>query len=147
VDLTGVDPCKALTREQSKQLDYDAGYQLSPTPGTDGITGAPNCAYSSINRNVGSLVTVVTTEGAESWLTNPERKTKVKPVQVTVAEFPALQVKATDTNSCEVMLDVHDGQQLDILSADAGNGPKDAETYCQEANKVAGLVLETVESR
>ena len=146
LDLTGLDPCKALTTDQAKELQYDAGYELEPMPGTDGITGAPNCTYSSSSRDVGALIIPVTTEGAEQWLTNPDRETDVQPVQTTVAGFPALELKLPDTKSCKVMLDVHDGQQLDVFSLDLGGGPKDVEAYCNEAKKVAGMVIETVNS-
>jgi uncharacterized protein DUF3558 len=50
LDLAGVDPCRMLTVAQARELDYDKGYQLKPQPGTNDITGTPDCGFSSLKR-------------------------------------------------------------------------------------------------
>lgn len=152
LDITGLDPCKALTVDQEKQLQYDRGWQRPPGPDTDYVTNTPNCAYGSSQRRFGSLISFVTNEDAEVWLTDSGRATGVRPEKMAISGFPALEItvpqsKRSHTN-CQVLVDVHDKQYINIFSDQLTGGDVDStKAYCQEAEKVAGMVLENAENR
>ncbi|TDQ05124.1 DUF3558 domain-containing protein [Labedaea rhizosphaerae] len=152
VDVSGLDPCKALTDEQEKELQYNRGWQSPPIADVDGITGAPNCAYGSAPREFGSLISFVTNANVDVWLTDPEYKTDLPPTKTTVSGFPALQItvprSAPLPDKCTILVDVHDGQYINVFSSRlAGGGVTGSAAYCQEAKKVAAMVLENAENR
>jgi hypothetical protein len=152
IDVTGLDPCKALTFAQEKELEYDTGWQDSPVPDHDGISGAPNCSYQSRSREFGSLIAFVTNADAEVWLTDPSHKPELTPKKVTVSGFPALQITVRPTeplpDKCKIIVDVHDGQYIDVFSSKlVGGGVTGSKTYCEEAKKVAAMVIANTENR
>jgi uncharacterized protein DUF3558 len=152
LDVNGLDPCKALTITQSKQLEYDRGWQHPPIADVDGISGEPNCSYESRTREFGSLITFVTNADAEVWLTDPGHKPELPPKKTTVSGFPALQITVRPTeplpDKCVIIVDVHDGQYIDVLAARLpGGGVTGFKPYCQEAQRVAAMVIENAENR
>ncbi|TDQ05244.1 DUF3558 domain-containing protein [Labedaea rhizosphaerae] len=151
IDLTGIDPCDMLTKSQAREMEYDKGYQRPPQHDTNDVTGAPSCSFSSSTSGSGLLISPVTTEDASVWLTNPERETVNPPEKTTVDGFPALRIKPKPTddlpNNCHLIIDVHDGQYIDIFVNNLSGEPAPASTYCTEADKVAGLAIETTGSR
>jgi hypothetical protein len=149
LDLTGMDPCKALTEAQGKQLGYDRGWERPPTPDFDYVTNTPNCSYGSSQREFGSIIAFVTTESAETWISDPGRDTGVRPQVTTISEFPALQITVPSSkkmhNNCQIVVDVHDKQYIDVFSDQlVGGHVTGAAPYCAEARRVAAMVLENV---
>ena len=150
LDLNGMDPCKALTEAQEKQLDYDRGSERPPIPDIDHVTKAPNCAYGSREREFGSLIAFATTESADTWITEPSRDTGVRPEVTVVSGFPALQVRVPeskpDHNNCQILVDVNDQQYIDVFSNQlVGGHVTGSAPYCAEARKVAAMVLANVQ--
>jgi hypothetical protein len=157
LDISNVDPCTdVLTGDQLHQLAYDLGYQRSPIAGKSGINGGPTCTYGSTSpfdqpsRQIGSQIGVSTSEGAEAWLTDPSRKAAADLHRsATIAGFPALVLPHPDvTDFCAVVVDVHEGQYLQISSSPEG-GVEDTspDPYCSEAQRVSGIVLQNLMAR
>ena len=114
VDLTGLNPCKALTGDQEHQLDYDMGYETPPKPDTSDVYHGPDCTFNSSERKLGSTVGYSTSEGANVWLNDPSR-TATNNVQIAfVDEFPAIEVTfehpRASFGDCSVVVDTHDGR-------------------------------------
>ncbi|HEV8555588.1 MAG TPA: DUF3558 domain-containing protein [Actinophytocola sp.] len=157
LNISDVNPCTdVLTSDQLHQLAYDLGYQSSPIAGKSDINGGPTCTYGSMSpfdqpsRKIGSVIGVSTSEGAEAWLTDPHRKAAADLHRLaTVAGFPALVLPHPDVaDFCAVVVDVHDGQYLQISSTPDG-GAKDTkpDLYCSEAQRVSGIVLQNLMAR
>jgi hypothetical protein len=155
--LTGVDPCSdVLTVKQLHLLAYDLGYQRRPQPGTSGVHGGPDCSYSSslppdqASRDIGVLISISTSEGAEAWLIDPARKSSADLARhATVAGFPALVLPNPKfVDNCAVVVDVHDGQYLEVAGNPSGGAKGSSpEPYCAEAQRVAELVIATLSAR
>ena len=154
LDITGVDPCKdVLTFAQLHQLAYDLGYERPPGGVKVDTDNAPSCTYSSSrptdqpSRDIGSLISIATSAGADVWLTDPGRKTAY--TQTTVAQFPALVIPHPNFDDvCLVVVDVHDGQYLAVESSPSGKGRGTSpDPYCAEAKRVAELVMQNLLAR
>jgi hypothetical protein len=152
LDLTGVDPCKdLLTDKQLRELVYDLGYERSPRPSTSDIHDGPGCSFSSSRprdqqtRDIGSLVGVSVTEGAEAWLTDPARKPDKPPEIVDIEGFSALVLPHPKLpDNCMVVVDTAESQYLEVSSSpDTGEGTS-VEPYCAEAERVAGMAIQTL---
>jgi Protein of unknown function (DUF3558) len=157
LDISDVNPCTdVLTRDQLHQLAYDLGYQRSPIAGKSAISGGPTCTYGSASpfdqpsRKIGSVIGVSTSEGAEAWLTDPHRKAAADLHRLAmIAGFPALVLPHPDiADFCAVVVDVHDGQYLEIYSSpDGGEEGTSPDPYCSEAQRVSGIVLQNLMAR
>jgi hypothetical protein len=157
LDLKDVDPCRdVLTGSQLHQLAYDLGYQRAPQPGRSGINGGKTCTYSSStppdqpSRDVAALIVISTSEGVVKWLTDPQRRSSTEAGRQTVVEgFPALVIpNPSVVDNCAVIVDVHDDQYLQVDgSADGGVRGTSPDPYCDEAQRVAGMVIETLSAR
>lgn len=152
LDLAGVDPCAdLLTERQLRDLNYDLGYARPPTPGRDDIHGGASCVFASnggsggVNRNVGTLITISTTEGALAWVNDPAREPSSRPEVASVEGFYALVLPHPKVpDDCLIVVDTANGQYLDVSSgASSGNGTG-VETYCAEAERVAGFAIQTI---
>jgi hypothetical protein len=152
LDLTGVDPCAdLLTDQQLRELDYDLGFALPPGPDHSDFHGGPNCTFGSTglaggtSRNMASLVGISTTEGALTWVTDPTRALDERPDVITVDGFSALVLPHPRLpDNCKVVVDTADGQYLEVSSsADTGEGASMA-PYCDEAERVAGMAIQTI---
>lgn len=156
IDLTNVDPCRdVLTRDQLHQLAYDLGYQRAPQPDTSRIDDARTCVYSSStpldqpSRDIGSLVAISTSAGAEIWLSDSRRNRTNPARQTTVDGFPGLIMPHPRiVDNCAVVIDVHDGQYLEVESSPSG-GVKGTspDPYCAEAQRVGEMVLQNLSGR
>jgi hypothetical protein len=152
LDLTGVDPCKdLLTERQLRELDYDLGYARPPKSGHSDIHGGPDCTFASnggaggSSRNVRSLVGISTTEGALTWITDPARTPDARPEVVTVRGFSALVLPNPKVpGNCAVVVDTAEGQYLDVSSSQDDGEGTDPEPYCEEAEHVAGMAIQTI---
>jgi Protein of unknown function (DUF3558) len=157
MDLTSVDPCKdVLTQDQLRQLAYDLGYQRAPGPGHVVTDNGRTCTYSSSrptdqpSRDIGSLVIVSTSAGAEVWLTDPGRKSSADLARMTtVAGFPALVLpNPSFVANCAVAVDVNDGQYLGVQSRPSGGAEGTSpDPYCAEAQHVAELIVQNLLAR
>jgi hypothetical protein len=157
LDLTGVDPCSydVLTQQQLHQLAYDLGYQRKPGPGTVGFDNGRSCGYSSStppdqpSRNIGSIVVISTSAGAEIWLTDPNRQGSGKRARrTTIAGFPALVMPHPRfVDNCAAVVDLHEGQYLMVESTPDGFDDTKVEPYCAEAERVAGMAVQTLSAR
>lgn len=152
LDLTGVDPCaNLLTTAQLRDLAYDLGYARPPAPGHDTIHGGPTCAFASnggsggLNRNVDTLITISTSEGALAWVTDPRRRPGDRPDVVEVEGFHALVLpNPLIPDECLTVVDTAEGQYLDVTSGASDGKGANVEPYCIEAEHVAGMAIRTV---
>lgn len=157
LDLAGVDPCKdVLTDNQLHDLAYDLGYQRAPIAGTSAIDNVPICGYSSESppdqpsRDIGSLIGISLSAGAEVWLTDPARKSSADLArQANIAGFPALVLPHPRiVDNCTAVVDVHEGQYLRVDSSSSGSVKGTSpEPYCAEAQRVAAMVIQTLDAR
>lgn len=152
LDLTGVDPCAdLLTDQQLRELDYDRGYARPPAPSTSAIHGGPNCTFGSSglsggdSRNIGSLVGISVTEGALSWITDRTRTPDQRPDVVTVNGFFALVLPHPMLpDNCKVVVDTAKNQYLEVASSPDSGEDTTFDPYCAEAERVAGMALQTI---
>lgn len=157
LDLSDVDPCAdVLTEQQLWDLDYDLGLLRPPRPSRSNIHGGPECTFASnggagagvTNRNVSSQVGISTTEGASAWLTDPAREPRERPEVVNVQGFSALVLPNPKfPDDCLVVVDTAEGQYLGVSSGESSGSADDPAPYCQEAERVAGFAIQTVEGR
>ena len=157
LDLTGVNPCTdVLTRDQLHQLAYDLGYQRKPQAGKSDIHGGQACLYASTSppdqpsRDIASLITISTSEGAEAWLNDPRRKRSPDQYRVTtILGFPALILpNPAVVDNCDVVVDVHSGQYLEVNPSSGGSKRGTSpDPYCAEGQRVAELVVQNLLAR
>jgi len=157
LDLSRVDPCMdVLTKPQLRQLAYDLGYQREPQPNTSAIDNARNCTYSSSappdqpSRDIGSLIAISLSAGAETWLTDPTRGGSAERARsATIEGFPALVMPHPRiVDNCAVVVDVHDGQYFLVASSPSGGAEgASPEPFCAEAQRVAEMVIQTLSAR
>jgi hypothetical protein len=64
-------------------------------------------------------------------------------------EFPALVLpNPSFVDNCAVVVDVHDGQYLEVDSSPSGGAKGSSpDPYCTEAQRVAGLAIQTLSTR
>lgn len=152
LDLTGVDPCKdLLTDQQLRELAYDLGYARPPQPDHSDIHGGPDCTFSSTglsggtDRNMASLVGISTSEGALAWITDPARVPDTRPEVVTIEAFHALVLPHPKlADNCMVVVDTAEGQYLEVTSSQATGEGTSPDPYCTEAERVAGMAIQTI---
>jgi hypothetical protein len=149
LDLAGVDPCTSLlTDRQLRDLDYDLGYARPPKAGRSKVHNGSTCTFSSselsggAHRNRLTLVGISTTEGALATVTGP-----TLPTVVAVQEFSALVLpNPILSDSCLVVVDTADGQYLDVSSGPVRAEDTDQSAYCEEAERVARMAIQTIVS-
>jgi hypothetical protein len=152
LDLGGLNPCTdLLTDEQLRELDYDRGYARPPSAGISDIHGGPDCVFGSTglsggpDRNMASLVSVSTSEGALAWVTDPARTPDHRPDVVTIEGFSALVLPhPLFPDHCLVIVDTAEGQSLDVMSSPDSGENTELAPYCAEAEQVAGMAIQTV---
>ncbi|WP_086819526.1 DUF3558 domain-containing protein [Allokutzneria sp. NRRL B-24872] len=144
ISLKDVDPCQLLTDQQLEQLTY--GRNRLPDKGSR--LGEAQCSvgndFGPMPR-LGSLISLVVSEDITAWLT-PERQSGLEGSQrISIAGYPALEITGKATkDDCQVVVDVADGQYLDILSAPNRGRGTSPEPYCVEAKRVAEMVMTTL---
>jgi hypothetical protein len=152
IDLSDVDPCTdLLTDRQLRDLRYDLGYARPPLPDHSDIHGGPDCTFSSTggaggaDRNILTLLGISTSEGALTWVTDPLRAPDTKPEVVPVDRFSALVMPhPVLPDSCLVVVDTADDQYLEVWVSPAVGEAPSADAYCAEAERVAGMAIQTV---
>ncbi len=138
--LAHLDACSLLTDDQRAQLGFDR----DPLPDTEpGFGDAATCSYRDSKARVAARVALITTEGIGVWT---DDTAQVEATPVVVANFPALVVKTPDLEmSCNVEVDVANGQHLDILYRDDGaKPPAPLDQLCSGAQRVAENVVTTL---
>lgn len=152
LDLRDVDPCSdLLTTGQLRELRYDLGYARPPRPDNSDIHGGPDCTFSStggaggVDRNVRTLVGISTTEGALAWVTDPRRAPDTRPDVVTVSGFSALVLPHPKLpDDCLLVVDTAENQYLEVAASPAVGEEPSADPYCAEAERVAGMAIQTI---
>lgn len=152
LDLSDVDPCSdLLTTGQLRELRYDLGYARPPRPDNSDIHGGPDCTFSStggaggVDRNVRTLVGISTTEGALAWVTDPRRAPDTKPDVITVSGFSALVLPHPKLpDDCLLVVDTAENQYLEVTASPAVGEEPSADPYCAEAERVAGMAIQTI---
>lgn len=144
IKLDGLDPCKALTTDNQKQL----GTSSAEPESSDLIPGAASkaCVFASTpgtGRLFSYAVDLVTGKGIEHWKGSGNQDV----ASSKVSDFPAKRVtfKGTDKFECSVAVDVADGQQLFVQYLPIGRD-EPQETLCQKAEKGAELALATLQT-
>ncbi|MGI8308287.1 DUF3558 domain-containing protein [Saccharopolyspora hattusasensis] len=131
--LDGVDPCRLLTADQRNQLGFDR----APLPGSEvGFGDAATCSYRNTTAKVGARLALITTESMGVW-TDDTAQVEASPV--VIGAFPALVIKTPGLDlSCNVAVDVAEGQHLDVLYRDdGGQPPPPVNQLCAGAQRVA----------
>ena len=131
--MQDVQPCDLLTDEQRSQLGFDR----DPLPDAEiGFDDAATCSYRNTAAKVGARLSLITTEGMDVWTSDAAQ---VEAVPITVADFPALVIKTPELDrSCNVEVDVAEGQHLDVLYRDdGGRPPTPLNSLCDGAKRVA----------
>jgi hypothetical protein len=152
LDLAGVDPCAdLLTDQQLRELDYDLGFARPPKPDHSDIHGGPDCTFASNggdggpSRDVRTLVGISTTEGALAWVTDPARTPDTRPAVVQVEGFSAIVLPHPRLpDNCKVVVDTAKGQYLEVSSGQAAGEGMGSDTFCAEAERVAGMAIQTI---
>ncbi|GAA2781394.1 DUF3558 domain-containing protein [Saccharopolyspora taberi] len=133
IALDGLDPCELLTADQRAQLGFDR----EPLPDSEaGFGDAATCSYRNTTAKVGARLSLITTEGMGVWT---DDTAQVEATPVVIGGFPALVIKTPDLElSCNVAIDVADGQHVDVLYRDDGGRPAPPlESLCAGAQRVA----------
>lgn len=140
VPLTGKNPCDLLTIDQRAQLGFDR----EPTPGLDeGFADAATCSYRNTTAKTGARLALIDTEGIGVWTSDTAQ---VDAKRTTIHDFPALTIKTPGLEeSCNVAVDVAEGQHLDVLYRDDGGEPAPpVDDLCVGAQHVAAEVVRTL---
>lgn len=131
--LHGVDPCSLLDDAQRAQLGFDR----EPTAGSDaGFDDAATCSYRNTTAKVGARLSLISTESVGVWT---DDTAQVEATPRVIAGFPALIIKTPGLNlSCNVAVDVAEGQHIDVLYRDDGAQPAPPlDQLCAGAERVA----------
>ncbi|MCP3800378.1 DUF3558 domain-containing protein [Allokutzneria sp. A3M-2-11 16] len=147
ISLKGVDPCQVLTDQQLAQLRYSK----TRLPDTGNRLGEAQCSVGNTfgsSPNYGSLISLVVNEDITEWFT-PDRQAGLSSTnKITVAGFPALEITGKQLrDDCQVLVDVTNGEYLDVLSNPRGERGTSPEPYCVEAKRVAELAMQTLLAR
>ncbi|TDD04861.1 DUF3558 domain-containing protein [Saccharopolyspora terrae] len=138
--LDGVDPCELLTADQRNQLGFDR----EPQPDSDaGFGNAATCSYRNTTAKVGARLALITTESMRVWT---DDTAQVEATPILVQGFPALVIKTPGLDlSCNVAVDVAEGQHLDVLYRDdGGQPPPPVDQLCSGAQRVAEEAVRTL---
>ncbi|MFR9731075.1 DUF3558 domain-containing protein [Saccharopolyspora sp. MS10] len=133
LSMVDVDPCELLTADQRGQL----GFNRDPLADTEGGFGdAPTCSFRNTTAKVGARLSLITTEAMDVWT---DDTAQVQATPVIVHGFPALVIKTPDLDlSCNVAVDVAEGEHLDVLYRDDGGQPAPPlDALCAGARRVA----------
>lgn len=140
--LDGAEPCSLLTEQQRGQLGFDR----EPLADVEaGFGDAATCSFRNTAAKVGARLSLVTTEGMDVWT---DDTAQVEATPTVVQGFPALVIRTPELNlSCNVAVDVSEGQHLDVLYRDDGaNPPPPLDQLCAGAERVANAAVATLRS-
>ena len=131
IDVAALDPCALLTEPQRAEFGLDR----PPQPGED-APGKKGCTISREDRTNFVGITADTTAGIDDYAKSDGEVTRLE-----VGGFPALLVE-TDTAlgpTCSVVLDVSDGQVVDVGAYSLGE--TDIPALCRIVQPVAAAVV------
>ena len=145
VRIDGVDPCTLLTEAQRGELGLDARPRLDvgplpPYPAAD----IPLCVMAGFTpRAVSVAISVVTTAGIESF-TSGDLVADLRVIEV--AGYPAALARPTSyTDFCTVVVDVAQGQALDVNFRTGGRPPPiPQDQLCRDAQRAADAAMSTL---
>lgn len=131
--LNEVDPCEILTSGQRAQLGFDRD-PLADSEG--GFGDAPTCSFRNTSAKVAARLSLVTTESMKVWT---DDTAQVEATSLVIGGFPSLLIKTPNLDlSCNVAVDVAEGQHLDVLFRDDGAQPTPPlDQLCSGAQRVA----------
>lgn len=147
VPVDGVDPCSLLTEADRAALGLDRS--AVPNALASGFWGAdalPACSFGGFEPAVSTRVALPVTGGIEQFT---DRDVPVELTPLTVGEFPAIRaVPDAFTDFCIVVVDVADGQALDVLFRNGGEDPPIPQPeLCASAQDVAERALANLLAR
>ncbi|RCW43748.1 uncharacterized protein DUF3558 [Halopolyspora algeriensis] len=133
IPLDGIDPCEVLTAQQRGELGFDRDPLLGSEPG---FGDAATCSFRSSTAEVGARLSLMTDESMAVWTSDTAQ---VRTTPVVIAGFPGLVVRTPELDlSCNVAVDIAEGQHLDVLYRDDGaNPPPPLNELCAGAKQVA----------
>lgn len=151
LDLAGVQPCDAVTQQQTAAWGIDSAPRSEPMGGGSRLAGSPACSLDSDAQQTGVLIVTSSTVGLRDYL---EASGAALPRQTSIDGFPAAvaegRTSAPERGSgeCYAMVDVADGQLLLVqFSQIAASQEKrlPIETLCAKAEEVAEAALTTLQ--
>ena len=144
VRIDGVDPCSLLTEEQRAELGLDGRPYFDNRPSLLYPGNVPMCVISGFDpRAIAISVGVVTTADIE-FFTSGRLAADVRPIDV--SGFPAAVAVPTRYDQfCTVVIDVAQGQLVDVQAQDGGRRPPiPQEQLCRDAEESANAVMATL---
>lgn len=141
--IDGVDPCTLLDPQQRRRLGVDS----EPRAGGGSSRGEPACSYSHLSSEPFYSINVATVpfEGAQVWLSGTRN---VDARILDVAGFGAVQTRvAGDDSDCSVLVDVAEGQTVDVLFTGDGAGSFPSDEMCARARQAAEAATMTLLAR
>lgn len=141
--IDGVDPCTLLDPRQRQRLGVDG----EPRAGGGSSRGEPACSYRHLSAEPFYSVNIATVpfEGAQVWLSGTRN---VEARIIEVAGFGAVTTRVTGGHSdCSVIVDVAEGQSLDVLFTGDGAGSFTSDEMCEKARLAAETATRTLLAR
>ncbi|WP_253767458.1 DUF3558 domain-containing protein [Goodfellowiella coeruleoviolacea] len=142
--VDGVDPCALLTPDQQRELGTDRQPSLADEPDR---LGNYACDYNRVfgAAGYGYSVIPVPQQGADTWLTG---KYNVVVKVVRVGEFGAVETRLPGDHdlACNVVVDVAEGQSLDVQFTLITAGAMTLDQLCANAKKGAEFAVETLKT-
>lgn len=152
LDLTGVDPCTLLTKQQLTSLAAEKPLRSRPVRDPSVLAGSPACDGGSSESEYGFLVVTSSKMGLLEFLSKIGPKSTRK--NITVKGFPAVEEEGltsspeSGSGECYVNVDVADGQLLRVQFSQIAASPAKRlpiETVCAKAREVAEAALTTLQ--
>lgn len=138
-----MDPCTLLDPRQRQRLGVDG----EPRAGGGSSRGEPACSYRHLSAEPFYSVNIATVpfEGAQVWLSGTRN---VEARIIEVAGFGAVTTRVTGGHSdCSVIVDVAEGQSLDVLFTGDGAGSFTSDEMCEKARLAAETATRTLLAR
>lgn len=143
LSLIRVEPCGLLAGAQITQLGVGAG-----SPYGDPVLGNAECVWATPSATDTWITRALIYESAATALGDPHAQV------VHVAGFPAVQTNdptADPTHTCELYIDIAEGQTLLVAYVGGPNNPNSATSThplaCQKAAQAADLMIQTLQTR
>lgn len=141
--IDGVDPCTLLDPSQRQRLGVDG----EPRAGGGSSRGEPACSYDHEGSEpfYGFNIATVPFEGVQVWLSG-RRNVDVEIIDV--AGFGAVTTRLKgDDRDCSVIVDVAEGQSMDVLFTGDAAGSFTPEEMCEKARLAAEAATRTLLAR
>jgi hypothetical protein len=147
IQLDDLDPCDLLAPDDLAAI----GLELGGNPDVresglyNGVTA--RCSWQGFEpRAISVRVSLSVTSGIELFT---DRAVPGIVTPLDVRGFPAVLARADEfPEDCSVIVDVADGQALDVQFRDGGRRPRNPQDeLCEGAQQVAGLVMDTLLDR